>query len=66
MPFAACPSCNQQNFSRAEDARTLRCVRCGQVFWVKAAASPSRRSAQVDAARAAASALRHDGPAAAA
>jgi hypothetical protein len=43
MPFAACPSCSQQNFTKAADTRTLKCSRCGQVYWVKAdAPSPGR------------------------
>ena len=37
MPFAACPSCNQQNHMRPEGKRTLKCSRCGQIYWVKAA-----------------------------
>lgn len=63
MPFAACPSCNQQNFLKAEAARTLKCVRCGQVFWVKAAGRPT--SALAAAAQARGALRRRRGPAAA-
>lgn len=51
MPFAACPTCNQQNFLKAEAARTLKCVRCGQVFWVKAAKPPMTALAAAAKAR---------------
>jgi uncharacterized Zn finger protein len=45
MPFAACPSCSQQNFTKAADNRTLKCSRCGQIYWVKATESPMRAMA---------------------
>ncbi len=62
MPFAACPTCSQQNFLKAESERTLKCVRCGQVFWVKAAKPPVTALAAAAKAR---SALRsRHGPAA--
>ena len=53
MPFAACPTCSQQNFLRAEAARTLKCSRCGQVFWVKAARPPRAALAAAAEARSA-------------
>jgi hypothetical protein len=43
MPFAACPSCSQQNFARASASRTLKCSRCGQVYWVKQDVTPPIR-----------------------
>ena len=46
MPFAACPSCSQQNFTKAADTRTLKCSRCGQVYWVKPHAPPIGRLTQ--------------------
>lgn len=53
MPFAACPTCSQQNFLKAEAARTQSCVRCGQVFWVKAAGPPGSALAAAGKARSA-------------
>jgi uncharacterized Zn finger protein len=51
MPFAACPSCSQQNFTKAAATRTLKCSRCGQVYWVKATMPPKRAMAAAAEAR---------------
>ena len=51
MPFAACPSCSQQNHLRPEGKRTIKCSRCGQIYWVKAAMPPERAMAAATEAR---------------
>jgi hypothetical protein len=52
MPFVVCPSCSQHNFSSsAEQAKTRKCSRCGQIFWVKTAdRGTGARKALVDRA----------------